>query len=312
MWQILTIAIFYMVLSILARLPISNLYIDLLSHWPHIALICGLGLGIFLLALKNYRKNLFLWGFILVGMGANIYGIVAIPEPRGFSEPQDNRLRIAYANLSVGNIDTEGFTSWIARESPDIIAVVELSPIWDAAIQTSLSDYEPMAIYPSTGSYGIGIYANKGIINTELLPVDMPDNVPMIRAELDFETGDTRTLFLTHTILPASNAYIKARSQNYMQIHEAIAAETEPVIVIGDMNASPTSYAFQHELISESLHPVAYLNTWSFIFPNFLGISIDHVLTEDGIGVSRLESGVDFGSDHLPLIIEISPNNLDE
>jgi hypothetical protein len=105
------------------------------------------------------------------------------------------------------------------------------------------------------------------------------------------------------------------RNDEMADLAKAIKAETGPVVVIGDFNIPPNAVPFSPFLKQANVTHTScggrWLPTWRplgwrarFKDGNPLtGIPIDHLFTRD-IQVVSCTVGKDFGSDHLPLVVE--------
>ena len=66
---------------------------------------------------------------------------------------------------------------------------------------------------------------------------------------------------------------------------------------------------FKHLLRATGLRDTAAGFGWQPTWPTFLprlGITIDHCLASSALGVRALKTGPDIGSDHYPLIVELT------
>ena len=80
-----------------------------------------------------------------------------------------------------------------------------------------------------------------------------------------------------------------------------------PVLLLGDLNASPWSYPFRHLLRDSGLRDGSlgkgFQPTWpAWMF--LLWIPIDHCLYSTGIQVIDKRIGGHVGSDHYPVVVE--------
>jgi Endonuclease/Exonuclease/phosphatase family len=106
------------------------------------------------------------------------------------------------------------------------------------------------------------------------------------------------------------------RNQELIQLADAIKNQAGPVVVIGDFNTPPNAAPFSRFMKAANVDHTScggrWLPTWrplgwrgKFKDGNPLtGIPIDHLFTRD-VQVVSCTVGADFGSDHLPLIVEL-------
>jgi hypothetical protein len=106
------------------------------------------------------------------------------------------------------------------------------------------------------------------------------------------------------------------RGEEMVELAAAIKRETGPVVIIGDFNIPPNAPPFSRFITSANVTHTScggrWLPTWrpygwrtKFQDGNPLtGIPIDHLFTRD-VEVVSCTVGKDFGSDHLPLVVEL-------
>ena len=96
-----------------------------------------------------------------------------------------------------------------------------------------------------------------------------------------------------------------------------MAAETEPVIVIGDLNATPWSEGFRLLAgpadLANSQEGFGYAASWPARLPPFGRIPIDHALHSRDLTVTDRELGPGTAaSDHRPLRVTLTPAASDD
>jgi endonuclease/exonuclease/phosphatase (EEP) superfamily protein YafD len=106
------------------------------------------------------------------------------------------------------------------------------------------------------------------------------------------------------------------RNRELDELARAIKVEEGPIVVIGDFNTPPNALPFSRFMKAANIDHTScggrWLPTWrplgwrgKFNDANPLtGIPIDHLFTRD-VQVVSCTVGKDFGSDHLPLIVEL-------
>lgn len=126
------------------------------------------------------------------------------------------------------------------------------------------------------------------------------------------------TLFAVHLTNPLWQWGLRyaRRNQEMDTLAQAIKQVTGPVVVIGDFNTPPNAVPFSRFMKGANVDHTScggrWLPTWrplewrgKFGDANPLtGIPIDHLFTRD-VQVVSCTVGADFGSDHLPLIVEL-------
>ena len=99
------------------------------------------------------------------------------------------------------------------------------------------------------------------------------------------------------------------RNQQYIEIAEKLVAEDVPTVVMGDFNSVPWA-PFLRDFIKatgyrDSRQGIGYHASWHAERLE-LGIPIDHAFVSDEICVHSRTLGNSAGSDHLPVIFEVS------
>jgi hypothetical protein len=126
------------------------------------------------------------------------------------------------------------------------------------------------------------------------------------------------TLFAVHLTNPVWQRGLRfeRRQQEFAALARAVAAEKGPVVVIGDFNTAPNAPAVSRFISQAQVNKIScggrWLPTWRplswrerFHPANPLtGIPIDHLYTRN-VDVLSCTIGPDFGSDHLPLVVEL-------
>jgi len=116
-------------------------------------------------------------------------------------------------------------------------------------------------------------------------------------------------LIATHPIPPISDLYYSARNDQLLDTANSIVKQSGAKILVGDLNVSMWSsdYRTFEDIsgLSNARQGFGILPTWPSNFP-FLMIPIDHVLASEHFVINNFTLGDDIGSDHLPIIVELS------
>jgi endonuclease/exonuclease/phosphatase (EEP) superfamily protein YafD len=228
---------------------------------------------------------------LVVGYGLQPI-IVAPPEsPRA----GETVLRVASFNTWMENSPADAVKGELLRIAADVVVLVEV----DVNKQAMFDQLR--AAYPYQYVCTFDVYCNLAILSKYPLRdtsyQQAWDGPPMIRATLGGPV-DGLTVFGIHTTrFPYSRAHLN-------QIR-ALAAEVDkvkgPVIVMGDMNATPFSRVTQTLAADAGLTRLTNLPSW----PSFVGlpqVAIDHIFVSPGIRpLQRQLRGNAAGSDHYPI-----------
>lgn len=125
---------------------------------------------------------------------------------------------------------------------------------------------------------------------------------PQIRVHL----ASGITLFGIHLMAPISVRKYKERNAQLLQLAAMIHAEPHPVVASGDFNTMRRERVFQ-PFLQVAVHTTGYTRSTPKSWPALLPLaSLDHVVHNRHIRLEQLTQGNFNGSDHLPVIAQLS------
>lgn len=275
--------------------------IDLLSHFPFQA---TLGLSAALLAAICLRRGR-LAAAVSVPLAINLLAIGSLSWPAAAVPADGPRLKICSANVHVDNRDAAPLLEWLRREKPDVLYVSELTPAYDAAVRAS--GLFPFALSRSEldSPWGAALYSTRPLEETRFLPRSF--GCPTIVARIDVE-GTPLLIAGAHPVPPAGRRFTRLRDELLTATAEELRGRTEPIVLCGDFNATPWSYAFRDLLsvarLRDGRQGYGFKPTWPQGNP-LLSIPIDHVLVSGTIAMRDFRVGPAVRSDHFPVLSEI-------
>ncbi len=226
-------------------------------------------------------------------------------------------LRLVSANLLFDNPSTDRFGPVIDALAPDILVTQEAKFGWPKALR-ALHGLPYMA-GPDVSRWNGNIVLSRFPLSARLVP-DMPPAVralgggQAIRVEVDRPGAASRlVVYAIHAPTPRSLIGWKARNLYLNTIAERIAAEPKgtQVILAGDWNTPVWSPEFGGFFADSQLFATER-TAWPAATRVFFGLgkafgtAVDHVAVSRGIGVARMFTGEDFGSDHLPVVVDLN------
>lgn len=281
----------------------AGLLIGLISLWPHWPgdMIVPFRSQLVALALAGLFLSLCLARRALVGFAAVVLMLHATPVAlRMLQRPvlpatsdAGRPLSLVFSNVLADNRDYGRVIALAEGENADLFAAAETSPAWIERLNELNASY-PFSYAPEAGVFGVALYAKHpftptlyriGRYNMTLMRADFADYV----------------VYVAHPMPPA-NASLSEDNRLYIaELARRVAAETKPVIVMGDLNATLWSGSMGPLMRARMSWPAGsgLRHTW----PSgraLLGIQIDHVLTK-GLRAGRLTVLRNVGSDHLPV-----------
>ena len=227
--------------------------------------------------------------------------------------PGDHRFRLVMSNVLQENEEHDKWLKVVRDSDPDVIAAVEVDAKWDAALAALAKDYPHHVRQPQDNYYGMVLYSRLPFEGKPKVRFMVQDDIPSIHATLRLKDGQKIRLHAMHPRPPEPirNQDSAPRDAELVLIGKEIAAEERhvPTVVCGDLNDVAWSYTTQLFLrLSKLLDPRmgrGMYNSYSansriFRFP------LDHVFHSNEFKLVDLRVCEHVGSDHFPMLIELS------
>ncbi len=288
--------------TILAFFGSTSWFFDLLANFRF-----QLAAGLLLLGVI-YLIGFGRWtAFVFISMGLVNAFLVApfyldSPAPAAAGES----LRIVSFNVGAGTADPDNMIQWIENSEADLVFLLESTEEWVGAVPMEDSHYAVTNEIPEDRLYGISVLGNGATGVEQLRLGSTRDPVMRVEAQLD---DSMVAVYAVHPRPPDSALKAAARDSLFDDLAGLVARETMPVIVIGDFNATPWSYAFRDFAADTGLvnsqKGYGLSATWPANLPITL-VPLDHMLHSESLTTISRDVGPDLGSDHLPLTVEVS------
>lgn len=221
-------------------------------------------------------------------------------------------MKALLSNVYSQNTDYDEVLKFIRKTDADFVVLQEVTWNWSRRLAVLDSMY-PHSIYKTReDNFGIAFLSKTKPLLSEII-ITNRIRVPMIRAELQTPHGRL-TLIGAHPPPPLFRGYIRAREAAFDEIVAMAGTLKGPIMVLGDLNATPWSRLFRRLVTESRLRDArcgfGLLPTWPVQMP-LLYIPLDHCLVSPEIRVRSMKTGPNLGSDHLPVIVEfgVSRNN---
>jgi endonuclease/exonuclease/phosphatase (EEP) superfamily protein YafD len=215
--------------------------------------------------------------------------------------------RAMLMNLNALNGNTEQVMKAISDADPDILLLEEVTTKWEREFETLHDRYPHRIAQARNDCFGIMLLSKLPLSRGEILSIGEA-NLPTIATTIHTPSGEV--FFIgTHPLPPIGKSYSDLRNKQLQALPELVGKQKHPVLLIGDLNASPWSAHFK-TLVKESglknsMKGFGFQPTWPANLP-FLRIPLDHALHAPQIGVHNRMVGGDIGSDHFPLIVDFT------
>ena len=225
--------------------------------------------------------------------------------------PGDNKIRIMSHNVLTGNRSYAAVKKQFAEIDPDVLVVVEYDHQWHLELQSLIDDgtYPHSVRAPRWHGFGIAIFSKLPLTNKQTfqLTPDITD-APMVMADLLIGQQNFRVAGL-HAFSPTTTQRMSLRNQQIAEAVEILNKSKTPTMVMGDFNCVPWSPFlddFQNAGYRDSRSGFGYQGTWCARYRWPALIPIDHAFVSPTVHVHDRFVGDNAGSDHYPIIIEVS------
>jgi endonuclease/exonuclease/phosphatase (EEP) superfamily protein YafD len=254
-------------------------------------------------------RRWWLSGLILAALFWSMIGIVWVYLPGYQASPGPEKLKIMSYNVFGGNSQHAKVVSQIRDADPDVIAILEYTTPWHRALECLTETYPHQVRLPRWHGFGVAVFSKHPLSDTEVVQLTegKTDN-PFVITNVQFGSQKIRVAAL-HVFSPTSPTRMTLRNQQLAEVSQALGTDQIPTVVTGDFNCTPWS-PFLDDFLNEtglrdSRQGFGYQATWhADTWP--LRIPIDHAFVSDEIHVHRRYVGGYGGSDHFPIVYEVS------
>jgi len=217
------------------------------------------------------------------------------------------KLRVLSANVGCLNLSPTKFLKLVETEKPDVILIFELTHPWAQTLHLEEKGYPYSAILPSPGHSGSGVFSRHPLKDAKVRAVDpYPNFLPGAKLTLG---SKTLRIIGTHPLAPYTLEELDLRNQQMANLAALISSIKTATIVAGDFNTSSWSPCFtdfvQKTGLRDTRRGFGPLTTFPTSFWPFR-TTIDHCLVSPDIFVVDRRVGPDIGSDHLPIIVDLT------
>ena len=218
-------------------------------------------------------------------------------------------LRVLQANILTCNTNSAALLALIARENPDVVVLQEPDAWWLDKLAPLTNSYPVFAALPRDDNFGAAIYCKANALSADIFLLSDPEGVPSSRARIRVN-GKTVTVVGTHTPAPYNALMWRDRNSFTRELAQTLRKTEGPLVVTGDFNNTPWSAHFREFLKASGLLDSAQGRgpqpTWPTSYLPLARIPIDHCFHSEDVQILAKRPGPPIGSDHLPLIIDIS------
>ena len=279
---------------------------DLAVHWQWPYLIGGLvcALGWLALAERGARARAAAALAITLALGALNLGwtpLPALPDAPPGATARD--LKFASFNVNLDNREVQPILSWVTTESPDVLALLEVTPDMQPLLAALAARYPHAELRPRPDPFGMAVFSRHPWQGARFIS---DAGAPQRFTAQVQAPGGAFALHVLHPMPPISAADRAARDALLAQLTSAPTATASPqgAVLLGDLNSTPWASGLRGMADAGWARATGLTPTYA------LGRSlpIDHVLTTRAHW-QRVAQGVGpwLGSDHRPVWAVLRP-----
>jgi endonuclease/exonuclease/phosphatase (EEP) superfamily protein YafD len=288
----LIVAAGYVLVGVLAFVPIWPL--SLIEHFRVQYLLGGIPVVVVAWWSRVFDAALVAW---LVDLA------IVAPHLHGRTSIDGTHVRVLFANVLASNTEYERVRALIADTQPDVIALVETRAPWFAQLAPAVEGYARI-VDERTDNFALGLFA-RGTVHGHV--EHLGGDLPTIVANIGLPSGVAFTMVVTHPWPPVNGWAEDRQDEHLAAVAQRIAALAGPIVLAGDLNATPWSRVFRKLVGTTRLCDTRSSYDGSYPASTWLvRIPIDHVLVSCAIGVRDRWIGPDIGSDHLPVVVDLA------
>lgn len=276
--------------------------LDLFSHfrWQYLAL-CVLGL----LWAAVMRRPRFVLLACLLSLAANGLDLARARGDAAFATSTGPAFRVVSLNVHTGNTDRAAVLSYLRSTDADVIVLMEVDTAWVQALAEIEHSYPHVRTAPRDDNFGLALYSRIPLQHVELLQLP-GEATPSLLARFTWQDRDLALLGI-HPLPPIGRTLSELRDTQLSTTALLVAELDQPVLLIGDLNATPWSNGLRllrtgNQLGQRSPDP-AWQPTWLATTP--FAVPIDHALVTPPLVITGRTIGPDVGSDHRPQLLEV-------
>ncbi len=256
--------------------------------------------------------------FILLGLRARwLWCVALVPAamlnatplapywPRLAAPLSQESFSFMSANLNGANTNYAAFLRDARAESPDVLLLLEFNRGWNAATRELHELYPHRIQIEREGVFGLALFSRTPFLNQRSFQLQSTTGID---AEVSLSGRSVRILGV-HLKPPMNAAWAAERDRQLAQLAEMAYQEAGPIVAVGDFNITPYSPVFAATLAGSGLADTGRARGWDFSWPTFLpilGVPIDLCMISEHFVVLDHRRGLDFGSDHYPVIVEMA------
>ncbi len=230
---------------------------------------------------------------------------------------QPANYRVLVANLNFSNHDATRTLSLMATERPDLALFIEVSQAMENQLDALKTEF-PYSTHIASEE-GIILYSKFPLSNIQLQQFGLHARKSLV-VNLTV-AGQQLSLAAVHPLPPIEHKMFQSRNTLLADVGNYIKTQTDPVLLLGDLNITMWSPYYQSLIrqthLKNARKGFGIQPTWPRLSSYYglpawfqwlvmpLQIPIDHCLVSPEIKVTDIHTGTDTGSDHAPIVVDL-------
>ncbi|HKY95039.1 MAG TPA: endonuclease/exonuclease/phosphatase family protein [Kiloniellales bacterium] len=270
---------------------------DLFQHLRWHLLVLALPLLVLALFRRCWASAAAL--FLAVGLaGAPVAVAWTQLAPTAAADAPGTKLRVMTFNLAWTNGDLDTLEQEIAAADPDLLFLTEVADRHAPLIERLAARYPNRRSGLTDQFFGRLPLGAMQRITTEKYA-----SLWVVESELG---GRRLTILGGHPYPPIGDRWDRVNALWFSQARATLAGIEGPVILLGDLNATPWCERLRDLLHYGNLRRAGgWLGTWPTSLPGWAGIPIDQVLVSTEFAVAGRSTTSGAGSDHRALVVDL-------
>ena len=284
----------------------KHLYLELATHFRLQYVLLGITCVIVLSALQS-------WKFVPIAiMCVLINGIYVVPYYRLYAKRDEHRsstqLRLLHANVLKNNTNYAAVLQLISTNNPDLLVLQEVTDDWTEQTKPLKAAYPFSEVVSLPGGAGMAVFSRHAFADVQVLNLDTSTHVAIL-ARLNINEKPISVLAM-HPTTPITPTKFKNRNLQFREAATLLNSIKGSKVLVGDLNTTMWSPYFTTLIRRSGLRDARLgfgLGTsWPMPLPPLLRLPIDHCLVSDDVQVDGFRIGPRIGSDHRPVIVDLS------
>ena len=222
---------------------------------------------------------------------------------------ESNRIALLTTNVLQKNRDVHRLIEIIREADPDLVLAVEVDEWWAERLSEGLTARYPNKIsYPLSNGYGLALFTRLELIEPRVQFV-LDEAIPSVKTGVRLRSGSIVEIYGVHPRPPSVLQDTTERDIELVRVATTIKERGAPAIVLGDLNDvawSPTTAMFMKTGgLLDPRRGRGFYNTYPARWPG-LRYPLDYIFSTSHFKICSMRVLPSFGSDHLPLIAELS------